>query len=93
MPFALGGTLQDAGGDNGLWYIGTTRGPASNFNCNGLIDEVAIYPRALTEGEISEHIRLASVPEPASWLLLGLGAVFLASRTTGLRARRFQADR
>ena len=72
-PFALGGTLQNAGGDDGSWYIGTTRGPASGYVWKGLIDEVAVYPAALTQAQIDQHIALAAVPEPSSWALLAIG--------------------
>ena len=68
----IGGDLQDAGGDDGLWYIGTTRGPASGFSWDGLLDEIAIYNRALTPVEIQNHIALANIPEPTSSALLGL---------------------
>jgi hypothetical protein len=74
-PFALGGNLQNAGGDDGQWYIGTTRGPASGFAWDGLIDEVAIYPGALTSEQVQNHIRLASIPEPSSLILLAVGLV------------------
>ncbi len=55
----LGGDLQDAGGDDGSWYIGRTRGPQSGFAWLGLIDEVAIYPYALSEEQINNHLDLA----------------------------------
>jgi predicted SpoU family rRNA methylase len=50
-----GGNLADGGGDDGLWYIGRTRAPDSGFAWKGLLDEVALYDRALTEEEIAEH--------------------------------------
>ncbi|MDA0811371.1 MAG: LamG domain-containing protein [Verrucomicrobia bacterium] len=58
-----GGNLADGGGDDGLWYIGRTRTPTSGFAWKGLLDEVAVYDRALTEAEILEHYE-AGKPEP-----------------------------
>ena len=58
-PFDGGGDLQDAGGDDQRWYIGRTRTPTSGYAWMGLIDEVAIYPVALTEQQILNHIALA----------------------------------
>lgn len=76
----IGGNLQNAGGDDGLWYIGRTRSPNSGFAWDGLLDEVAIYNYALTPQQIQSHIAAAfqtdspSVPEPSSIAgLLGLG--------------------
>ena len=48
------------GSDDGNWYIGTTRNAASGFNWDGMIDEVAIYPYAMSQQQINEHIRLAA---------------------------------
>jgi hypothetical protein len=59
IDFPFGGDLQDAGGDDGSWYIGRTRAADSPFTWLGLIDEVAIYPFALTEAQIDNHIALA----------------------------------
>jgi hypothetical protein len=50
----------------------------------GVIDEVAIYDRALSWEEVQSHFAVATVPEPASWLLLLAGAAGLAC----LRRRR-----
>jgi hypothetical protein len=62
IDFETIGDLQDAGGDDGLWYIGRTRQPNSNFGWLGLIDEVAVYPFALSEEQIQNHIALAQSP-------------------------------
>lgn len=70
--FALGEALRNAGGDDGNWYIGTTRGPASNFNWDGWIDEVAVYNKALSAEEISSHANFVPEPSGVSLLLLGL---------------------
>ena len=43
----------------------------------GLLDEVAVYDRALSTTEIST---LAAVPEPSTALLVGIGLVGLAAR-------------
>lgn len=58
----VGGDLQDAGGDDGSWYVGRTRNPNSNFGWLGMIDEVAIYPFELSEEQILNHIQLAMGP-------------------------------
>jgi hypothetical protein len=57
-----GGNLADGGGDDGLWYIGRTRAPDSGFAWKGLLDEVAVYDRALTSEEIMEHYELGKPP-------------------------------
>ncbi|MDG2385244.1 MAG: hypothetical protein P8N76_26470 [Pirellulaceae bacterium] len=62
IDFEGSGDLQDAGGDDGSWYIGRTRKSDSNFAWLGLIDEVAIYPFELTEEQIANHIALAMGP-------------------------------
>jgi hypothetical protein len=56
-------------------YIGRCPGPApySGFHY-GLLDDVRVYNRTLSETEITE---LYTVPEPATLLLFGLGAVVL----------------
>ena len=77
----IGGDLQDAGGDDGLWYIGRSRSPNSGFAWDGSLDEVAIYDYALSSQQIQSHINAASqsetIPEPSAILvpLLGLGAI------------------
>jgi hypothetical protein len=76
-PFALGGALQDAGGDDGSWYIGTTRSAASGFVWQGLIDEVAIYPSVLSQEQIDNHIALAAIPEASTIVLLAIGMLSL----------------
>jgi len=68
----IGGVLQNAGGDDGLWYIGGSRGPIGS-TWQGLLDEIAIYPRALSVSELQNHMHLASVPEPSTGTLLLLG--------------------
>jgi len=54
-----GGNLRNAGGDDGQWYIGRTRRSSSGYAWRGLIDEVAIYPYALTAEQIARHVELA----------------------------------
>ena len=62
IDFESVGDLQDAGGDDGSWYVGRTRNPDSGFGWLGLIDEVAIYPFVLSEEQILNHINLAMSP-------------------------------
>jgi hypothetical protein len=64
--------------ENLKFYIGDTPyQDERNAPHNGLIDDVRIYDRALTEAEVGQ---LYTIPEPATLLLLGLGAVMLRNR-------------
>jgi len=47
---------------------------------SGLMDEVALYNRALTRAEILYHYEGLIIPEPTSLALLGLGALGLLRR-------------
>lgn len=87
-PVTVGVGLQDVGGDDGLWYIGRTRGPTSGFAWAGMIDELAIYAHVLTPEEIETHIALATVPEPSAVVLFSLGFLAISrNRRRGLRRR------
>ncbi len=55
-------------------YIGHQQ-PGADRYYNGLLDDLRIYNNALSQSEIS-----ALVPEPATLLLLGLGAALLRKR-------------
>ncbi|NLE37752.1 MAG: PEP-CTERM sorting domain-containing protein [Pirellulaceae bacterium] len=53
----------------------------------GQLDEIAMFTRALTEGEVGTLWTVATtgvIPEPTSFMLLGIGLVFLA----GIRRRQ-----
>jgi hypothetical protein len=43
--------------DNGTLYIGTYGGRIGNYPFNGTIDEIRIYNRSLSAGEVLEHYR------------------------------------
>lgn len=61
----------------GCWeYCGT-----DNFESrwNGLADDVRIYNRALSAAEVSQ---LYAIPEPATFILLGISGVMLRKRQT-----------
>lgn len=45
---------------------------------NGVMDDVRIYGNALSANEIADIARIATVPEPASLFLFGVGAAALA---------------
>jgi len=64
----------------GANHSGDPGTPAIAFN--GSIDEVAIYPVALSAGQVSNHFSLAAVPEPSvvSLLLCGLTPLFARRR-------------
>jgi hypothetical protein len=57
-------------------YIGNQQ-PGAGRYYNGLLDDLRIYNNALTASEIQQ---LYNVPEPATLLLLGLGASLLRKR-------------
>ena len=46
----------------------------------GSLDEVAFYTKTLSAGQVLNHFQAASTPEPATCVLLGFGAIFLAAR-------------
>ncbi|HWB06828.1 MAG TPA: LamG domain-containing protein [Verrucomicrobiales bacterium] len=64
----------------GTNHMGSPDNPTLLFN--GLIDEVAIYPSALSAAQVANHFALASAPEPGAAGLLALAGV------AGLRRRR-----
>ncbi len=55
---------------NGVWGF-------EHYNFDGKIDELLIYNRALSAAEVST-LYTASVPEPTTGLLLGLGLLGVA---------------
>jgi hypothetical protein len=59
-------------------------GDGRNFGVNGLIDDVAIWNRALDEGEIgylsSNPVMSSAVPEPASFSLIVVAGILLVVR-------------
>ncbi len=75
---AAGGTLQH----NTLEDLGIGNQAERDRPFLGLIDEVALYDRALTAGEVGAHYSALTIPEPQSYLLLlaGLGLLGFAAR-------------
>jgi len=67
------------------YYLGTVYGPnwpnvpTSWYYFDGLLDETAIYPIALSEGDVRGHY-WAGIPEPTTLTLLGLSLLGLARR-------------
>ena len=60
--------------NDSVWWIGAQKDYGSLINeFDGVIDEVRIYNRALSEGEIGE---LASIPVPGAIILGSIGAGF-----------------
>ncbi|RMF94204.1 MAG: LamG domain-containing protein [Candidatus Schekmanbacteria bacterium] len=54
-----------------------TIGQAEGFFTEGLIDEIAIYDRALSQTEIAALASVAAVPEPETSFLFALGSILL----------------
>lgn len=63
---------------NAPLLLGDAEGQHPERNFRGLMDDVRLYSRALSESEIQELY----VPEPTSLLLLGLGALMLRKKRT-----------
>ena len=57
-----------------LW-IGRQFSAANNTSFEGLIDEVAIYDKALSDEQVLAHYEAATIPEPSSLTLSFLGAL------------------
>ena len=69
-----------------LW-IGRQFSAASNTSFEGLIDEVAIYDKALSGEQVLAHYEAATVPEPSSLGMAMFGPVaFALKRRTRSRA-------
>jgi len=69
--------------DTSEFAIGTGRDGGGNYNAyDGLVDEVGIWDHALTAQEVDQWYNnsLSTIPEPATFVLLGLGGLLLAYR-------------
>ena len=98
---SIGGVLQNVGPSPDRVMVGATRnGSVSSFNWNGLIDEVALYNRALPPDRILAHYQ-AGLPEPAltinaggeiTWPALPSGFVLQVADTLATPAQWQLAD-
>lgn len=71
-----GMNLQDLGD---FLLLGSTR-DGTQFNWDGLLDEIAFYDYGLSQSQINDHIA-AAIPEPSAFLLLALAGIpFLRRR-------------
>ncbi len=66
-PAITGSTVTTIRDNTTPLTIGSLGNPSQFFN--GLIDEVAIYNRALSDGEVNQLFSSPAVPEPSSFLL------------------------
>jgi hypothetical protein len=69
--------------------VGARQNQNSNnydLNFDGLIDEVAVYSRALSAGEVQAHFDAASVPEPSTWVLVVIGGLAVVCRARRARS-------
>ena len=71
--------------------IGASPGGGSFWD--GLLDEVAIYAYALSAEQVWEHYQTATVPEPATVVLLGAGLLAIARRRSRRRGERVPHSR
>jgi len=60
--------------------IGVNSGAYSQSDYSGLIDDVRIYGRSLSDGEVQQLFQLESVPEPSVLVLAFTGLAFVLAR-------------
>jgi len=70
---------------NGDWILGADK-TQSGFFFEGLMDEIAIFDRALSAAEVSRHAAAAFIPAPAA-LPAGLALLVLGATRRRRRAR------
>jgi hypothetical protein len=54
---------------------------------DGMLDDIRVYDHSLTQGAVTALFEGPMVPEPSSFLLLGLGSLILGRRARSWRKK------